>query len=200
MQLIKPIFLLTTLPYVLADWQYLSRPDLSPPRLNITVPAKSTTEDGYIFITPSTGFSPDSVGPSQPGAYIFRDDGDLVWSGVGYLAGNIANFGPTVIDGRPVLKAAQGLLSGSHGRLYGNQAVLGQDYETVKIVRAAGHRLVSVHEFEVVDGGRSVLIETPVPVPFDLGEFGGEEGQEWILSSGFQGSIQYILQDDYRRS
>lgn len=71
--------------------------------------------------------------------------------------------------------------------MYGNQAVLDQNYETLKIVRAAGHRLVSVHEFEVVDGGRSVLVETPVPVPFDLRGFGGEDGQEWILSSGFQG-------------
>ncbi|KAL4866624.1 hypothetical protein BDV12DRAFT_198974 [Aspergillus spectabilis] len=166
---------------------YLSRPDLSPPRLNITIPSASfIVSQDSIFIAPYSGFEPTSSGPTQPGAYIFRADGDLIWSGAGYFAGYVANFGPAVIDGKPVLKAAQGLLSGGHGRMVGNHAILGKRYETERVLRAAGHKLVSVHEFEVVDGGRGVLVEVPVPVKRSLGEFGGEEGQAWVLSSGFQ--------------
>ncbi|KAL2865973.1 arylsulfotransferase family protein [Aspergillus lucknowensis] len=183
--LLKGLLSIVALPTALADWQYLSRPDLSPPKLNITVPAKSSVEAGYIFIAPYSGFEEGSVGPEQPGAYIFRDNGDLIWSGIGYLAGYVANFGPTVVDGKPVLRAAQGLLDGSHGRMFGDHSILNDHYETVKVVRAASHHLVSVHEFEVVDG-RSVLIEVPVPVPLDLSPFGGDEDQKWILSSGFQ--------------
>ncbi|KAL2815218.1 ASST-domain-containing protein [Aspergillus cavernicola] len=185
MKLIKPTLLITTIiPSALAEWQYLSRPDLSPPRLNITVPATSVSP-GYIFITPYSGFEDGSSGPDQPGAYIFRDDGDLIWSGLGYLGGAVANFGPAEIDNKPVLKAAQGLLDGSHGRGYANHAILDDHYETVKVLRAASHQVASIHEFQVI-GGKTVLIETPVPVPFDLSSYGGDEDQRWILSSGFQ--------------
>ncbi|KAL3470285.1 ASST-domain-containing protein [Aspergillus californicus] len=185
MQFLKRILMASALPYTLADLQYLSRPDLTPPKLNITVAASSSVSPGYIFLAPYHGFAEGSAGPTQPGPYIFRDDGDLVWSGIGYLAGYIANFGPTVVDGKNVLKAAQGLLDGSHGRMYGNHAILNDHYETVKILRAASHRVVSVHEFDVIEG-KTVLIETPFPVFTDLSPFGGAEEQKWILSSGFQ--------------
>ncbi|KAL2793341.1 ASST-domain-containing protein [Aspergillus keveii] len=187
--LLPKALLLSSLPLTLANsnWQYLTRPDLVPPVLNITIPAHPSTSPDYIFITATPGFYPTSTGPTQPGAYIFRSDGDLVWSGLGYLPGYVANFGPTVIDGKNVLKAATGLLDGGHGRMFGDHVILDERYETVRTLRAKGGkgRLVSVHEFEVV-GGRSVLIEVPIPVPVDLEEFGGVEGQTWITSSGFQ--------------
>ncbi|GME45905.1 Secreted protein [Neofusicoccum parvum] len=72
------------LPLAAADWQFKSRPDLAPPRLNVTIPAASTVESGYLFIAPFAGL-PDTPseqhGPRQAGPYIFRDNGDLVWSG-----------------------------------------------------------------------------------------------------------------------
>ncbi|KAJ6119829.1 secreted protein [Penicillium sp. IBT 18751x] len=179
------IWLSAILRCVSADWQYLSRPDLSPPRLNITVPASSRVEPGYIFVTPTAGFIEGSVGPEQPGAYIFRDDGELVWSGLGYIAGFAGDFSPTVINGKSVLRSSQGLLDSFHGRMYGDHVVLNDRYQTVSVVRAASHRLVSVHEFNVVNG-KSVLVEAPVPVPADLSIYGGDEGQEWILNHGFQ--------------
>ncbi|CEL07728.1 hypothetical protein ASPCAL10883 [Aspergillus calidoustus] len=187
--LLPQALLVSSLPCTLANshWQYLTRPDLSPPILNITIPAAPSTSPDYIFLTATPGFYPTSTGPTQPGAYIFRSSGDLVWSGLGYLPGYVANFGPTVIDGKNVLKAATGLLDGGHGRMFGDHVVLNERYETVRVLRAKGDRgrLVSVHEFEVVEE-RSVLVEVPVPVPVDLEEFGGGEGQRWVTSSGFQ--------------
>jgi hypothetical protein len=43
---------LILLSFVGADWQYRSRPDLSPPRLNVTVRAYESVEKGYIFVAP----------------------------------------------------------------------------------------------------------------------------------------------------
>ncbi|KAL4783402.1 ASST-domain-containing protein [Aspergillus varians] len=180
------VLLTACAPVALADWQYLSRPDLSPPKLNITVPAQPSVEPGYLFIAPYRGFQEGNVGPEQPGAYIFRDDGDLVWSGTGYLAGWVADFGPTTINGKSVLRAFQGRLDSPHGRMYGDHSILNNHYETLKVVRTASHRLVSCHEFQVVDGGRSVLIETPVSIPTDLSSFGGADDQKWLISNGFQ--------------
>jgi hypothetical protein len=170
-----------------ADGQFLSRPELSVPRLNITVAANgNVVEKGFIFITPTRGFAEGSKGPIQPGAYIFRDDGELVWSGVGYHAGWVANFRPDIWNGKPYLRAFQGTLDSTHGRMYGFHTLLGSDYEVVKKVRVGSHRLVSAHEFRVLDE-KTVLIETPIEKPISLKPWGGDDEQKWILSSGFQG-------------
>ena len=166
--------------------QFLSRPDLSPPKLNITTPASSDTETGYLFITAAIGDIPGSIGPDQPGAYIFQDDGELVWSGVGYFAGWVANFGPVMIDGKPALRAFQGDVIAATGRMLGNHAILDNSYRTMNIVQADSHRLSSAHEFEMVDDS-SVLIETPIMTIADLGLYGGDQDQRFLLEGGFQG-------------
>ena len=38
-----------------ADWQFRSRSDLAPPRLNITIPATEDVELGYLFVAPFAG-------------------------------------------------------------------------------------------------------------------------------------------------
>jgi hypothetical protein len=172
---------------VFADWQFRSRPDLSPPRLNITVPAHSSVEAGLIFVAPYENFEGVAWGPEQPGAYIFRDNGDLVWSGLGYFGGWIANFQAGKWQGKPVLHAFEGRLDHSHGRMYGKHSILNDRYETVKVVRSGSHRLVSAHEFRILESG-SVLIETPVSIPTNLSRWGGDQNQNWIVSNGFQGA------------
>ena len=173
--------------FVAADWQFHSRPDLSPPRLNITVPANpNEVETGYIFIAAYGGFDPGNSGPEQPAAYIFRDNGDLIWSGLGYFAGWVANFRPDVWHGQPVLRAFQGIFSTTRGRMFGHHVILNNRYQAIKSVKAPGHRFESAHEFRIVDG-KTVLIENPLVVPRDLRPWGGKAGQNWIISNGFQG-------------
>ncbi|KAJ4328810.1 hypothetical protein N0V84_000820 [Fusarium piperis] len=169
-----------------ADWQYRSRPDLTVPRLNITVLAhRNLVEKGYIFVAPYEGFVDGHKGPVQPGAYIFRDDGELVWSGLGYHSGWVANFVPDTWKGETYLRAFQGRLDGTHGRMYGYHVLLGSDYKVAKVVRARSHRLTSAHEFRLVDG-KTALIENPTPRVVSLKPWGGDEGQNWIVSGGFQ--------------
>ncbi|KAJ3526067.1 hypothetical protein NM208_g11361 [Fusarium decemcellulare] len=169
-----------------ADWQYRSRPELAAPRLNITVPAdREAVEKGYIFIAPYEGFAEGHKGPVQPGAYIFRNDGELVWSGVGYHSGWVANFVPDTWKGEPYLRAFQGKLDGSHGRMYGYHVLLGSDYRVAKVVQTRSHSLTSAHEFRIVDG-KTALVENPTPRTISLEPWGGDEGQNWIVSGGFQ--------------
>ena len=172
--------------FTTADWRFWSRTDLSPPRLNITVPADPSVEPGFIFVAPYAGFQEGSYGPQQPGAYIFRDNGDLVWSGVGYLAGWIANFQVSTWKGQQVLRAFEGVNDHSHGRMYGKHSILNDHYQVIKVVRPGSHRLNSAHEFRVLDSG-TVLVETPVPTLADLTRWGGDKDQKWIVSNGFQG-------------
>ena len=182
-------------PGVDADFQFRSRPDLSPPRLNITVSPKpesrSSLSPGYIFVAQYPGFEPGNYGPIQPGAYIFRNDGELVWSGVGYLGGWAADFGPATWRGKPALRSFQGGLVQTQGRGYGDHVILNEHYEVVKTVYAGSHRLVSLHEFELLDEGDegTVLVEVPILKPVGLKKWGGDQGQDWIIDNGFQGMI-----------
>lgn len=170
-----------------ADWQFRSRPDLSVPRWNITVSTnREALEKGYIFIAPYNGFVDGARGPEQEGAYIFRDDGDLVWSSVGTFGGWITNFQASFWQGEPILRAFEGLLDAAHGRMYGKHTILNNRYEVIKTVKPASHRLVSCHEFRVLESG-TVLVETPVAVPTNLSAWGGDHAQNWIVSGGFQG-------------
>lgn len=78
---------------VFANNRYKSRPDLSPPRLNITLSPNRGLERGYIFIAPFNAVSEAAHrAPQQPGAYIFSDDGELVWSGYTYFSTWTGNF------------------------------------------------------------------------------------------------------------
>ncbi|KAF5657733.1 Secreted protein [Fusarium heterosporum] len=171
---------------VLGDWQFRSRPGLSPPKLNITVPAQEgLVEKGLIFVTPYPGFGPNSKGPEQPAAYIFRDNGDLVWSGLSFFSGFAANFKVQTWNGQKVLSAFQGQWAETPGRAYGHHVLLNNRYEVVKTVRANSHRFASLHEFLIVDE-TTALIEITSALPISLTPWGGTKEQNWILSTGFQ--------------
>ncbi|KAF4962605.1 hypothetical protein FSARC_9383 [Fusarium sarcochroum] len=173
-------------PLVAGDWQYRSRPDLTPPKLNITNPAREAlVEKGLLFITPYPSFSPGGKGPEQPGAYIFRDNGDLVWTGLSYLAGQVLNFRVDTWNRQQVLSSFQGQPAETPGRAYGNHVLLNNRYEIIKTLRAASHKFASLHEFRIVDG-KTALIEITNTLPVPLSRWGGTKDQNWILSTGFQ--------------
>ncbi|KAF7542387.1 hypothetical protein G7Z17_g11614 [Cylindrodendrum hubeiense] len=169
-----------------ADWQFRSRPDLAPPRLNITVPAQQgSVEEGFIFVAPYPGSAPGHQGPDQPAAYIFRDDGDLIWSGLGYFAACAGNFGVDTWNGEQVLRIFQGQNSETLGRAYGYHSILNNKYENIKTVRGLSNKLGSAHEFRVIDG-KTALVEIGTTKPVGLSPWGGVKGQDWIISTGFQ--------------
>jgi hypothetical protein len=104
-------------PFVSADGQFKSRSDLAPPRLNITIPATSKVEKGYLFIAPFAGNGHDPyTGPRQSAPYIFRDDGELVWSGYTYFSIWAANFQAAKYKGKDVLFSFEG----DHNAAYGH--------------------------------------------------------------------------------
>lgn len=188
------LYLYATITYAThsaADWQYRSRPDLSPPKLNITVPATPSVAPGYIFVAPYSAnieYKQDgSDKPEQAGAYIFDNSGDLIWSSVGYLAGFVGNFQVTKFKGQDALVAFEGTIDLLHGHGFGHASILGQGYEWLGNVRGGNHRVLDLHEFKVVEG-RTALVEIYEPVPHNLDEFGGNKTQKWIVDAVVQGN------------
>ncbi|KAI8163873.1 hypothetical protein K4K49_012077 [Colletotrichum sp. SAR 10_70] len=175
-------------PLASADWQFRSRPDLAPPRLNITIPATAEVEPGYLFVAPFAGL-PDTPteqhGPRQAGPYIFRDDGELVWSGYAIYSIWATNFQAARWRGRDVLFSFEGDHNPGYGHGHGHVTFLDQHYETIRELRAGNHKLVDKHEFHVVNE-ETGLIQIYQPVPRDLTPWGAEPEQQWIVNAIIQ--------------
>ncbi|OMP88710.1 hypothetical protein BK809_0005431 [Diplodia seriata] len=171
-----------------ADWQFRSRPDLAPPRLNITIPAAPTVEKGYLFVAPFAGL-PDTPteqhGPRQAGPYIFRDDGELVWSGYGIYSIWATNFQAARWKGEDILFSFEGDHNPGYGHGHGHTTILNKHYETIRELRAGNHKLTDKHEFHII-GEKTGLIQIYQPVPRDLTPWGGSEEQQWIVNAIIQ--------------
>jgi Arylsulfotransferase (ASST) len=173
---------------VSANWQYKSRPDLSPPTLNITVPATSEVSPGLIFVAPYSDVSvqsPLNHGPLQPGPYIFTSSGELVWSGFGYISGFVTNFQTAKWKGEDILFAIEASRNTKHGHGHGHIKILNRNYETIKELRGGNSALLDIHEFHVVDE-RTALVDSYKPVPFNLKTYGVGPKSQWITEALFQ--------------
>lgn len=176
------------LPQVSADWQYKSRTDLAPPRINITIPATSDVEPGYLFVAPFAGLvdTPwEQHGPRQAAPYILRDNGDLVWSGYGAFSIWSTNFQAARWRGKDVLFSFEGDHNPGYGHGHGHITFVDQHYETIRELRAGNHKLVDKHEFHVVNE-ETGLIQIYQPVPRDLTPWGAKPEQQWIVNAIIQ--------------
>ncbi|KAK4164317.1 ASST-domain-containing protein [Cladorrhinum sp. PSN259] len=171
-----------------ADWQFRSRPDLAPPRLNITIPATKDVEKGYLFLAPFAGY-PDTPteqhGPRQAGPYIFRDDGNLVWAGYGIYSIWATNFQAGRWKGKDILFSFEGDHNAGYGHGHGHITILDHHYETIRELRAGNHKLVDKHEFHIIKE-ETGLIQIYQPVPRDLTPWGAKPEQQWIVNAIFQ--------------
>ncbi|RDH28017.1 ASST-domain-containing protein [Aspergillus welwitschiae] len=171
---------------VIGNNRYKSRPDLSPPRLNITIPPTHGLEQGYIFIAPFNAVSePAHRAPQQPGAYILSDNGDLVWSGYTYFSTWTGNFQATRWNGQDVLASFEGAHNGLYGHGHGHHVLLNQRYETIKELRAGNHLLSDKHEFEILNES-TALIQIHHPEVRDLSNYTSDRRQHWIVNAIFQ--------------
>jgi len=174
---------------IYADSTYKSRPDLAPPRLNITIADRSRLERGYLFVTPFTGFSsPVDHGPLQPAPYILTDTGDLVWSGYTYFSIWAGNFQAARWKGKDVLFSFEGAHNSLHGHGHGHHTFLDQHYQNIRELRAGNHLLSDKHEFIILNE-TTALIQIYHPIPYDLSAYGAKVGQQWIVDARFQGRL-----------
>lgn len=182
--------------HVAADWQFRSRPDLAPPRLNITIPATGDVEKGYLFLAPFAGY-PDTPteqhGPRQAGPYIFRDNGDLVWSGYALYSIWSTNFQAGRWKGKDVLFSFEGDHNAGYGHGHGHITFMDQHYETIRELRAGNHKLVDKHEFHIINE-ETGLIQIYQPVARDLSRWGAGPDQQWIVNAIIQGAFDGHVQ------
>ncbi|KAK3079315.1 hypothetical protein LTS18_005160 [Coniosporium uncinatum] len=124
-------------------------------------------------------------GPRQAAQYIFRDNGDLVWSGYGYYSIRSTNFHATRWKGHDVLFSFEGDHNPAYGHGHGHTTIMDQHYETIRELRAGNHKLTDKHEFHVIDE-KTALIQIYQPVPRDLSAYSAKKEQQRIVDAVFQ--------------
>lgn len=185
--------LITVPSLVAADGSYRSRPDLSPPHLNITIPCEGRCEPGYLFIAPFTGFAdPVDHGPLQQSPYIISDTGDLVWSGYTYFSTWAGNFQAARLHGEDILFAFEGAHNSLHGHGHGYHTFLNQRYQNIQELRAGNHMISDKHEFIIMNES-TALFQIYHPLQRNLKRWGGTKGQTWIVDARFQGKFHTLL-------
>ncbi|KAB5549497.1 ASST-domain-containing protein [Coniochaeta sp. 2T2.1] len=157
-----------------------SRPDLRAPILHIYEKNADLVQPGYFFLTPYGGSL------AQQTAYIYDNDGELVWSGFGAV-GPRTSQNLHVCGYIPHLCLFQGEQQ-SNGWSRGHGVILDVSYRVAASVEAGGSdgMLADMHVLKMIDGGESAIISTYGPRRWDMTALGHESGVGWILESGFQ--------------
>jgi hypothetical protein len=144
--------------------RFQSRPDLHPPRMEITTPAAGV-DDGYIFLT-------TKVPDGQNGLTILDNDGELVWYGVPDLPTDMQfDLRVQQYQGQPVLTWAQGAMTTGYG--FGHYVIADTAYRPIaRLGVGNGFPGGDVHEFVLTSRGTALVILYH-PVEWDLSAIGG---------------------------
>ncbi|KAJ5091436.1 hypothetical protein NUU61_006306 [Penicillium alfredii] len=157
---------------------FKSRPDLYPPRLDITINEPDRLSPGYIFITPYQG--------QNPAPHIYDNNGELIWSGWGGSGpGNAHGLHVCRYKGADHLCFFQG--HQEHGYCRGHGIIMDNQYRIVRSVQPGGGMAASdMHEFILTNNGKTALMTIYQQRQFDLAAWNVKTGLGWVMESIFQ--------------
>jgi hypothetical protein len=152
-------------------WAFRSRPDLSPPAVEVATRAHDAAP-GYIFVAPEEG------GAAQGGSMILDDHGQVVWfRPLRATLGRAMNFEVQTYQGRAVL---------TWGETPGEYVIFDASYREMARLRAGNGYSGDHHEF-LISPQDTALITIYNSVPQDLTAVGGfKNGRAW------QGIVQEL--------
>jgi outer membrane protein assembly factor BamB len=153
-------------------WVFRSRPDLSPPAVEVAIRAHDDTAPGYIFVAPEEG------GSGQGGSMVFDDRGEVVWfRPLSGRHGRAMNFEVQTYRGRDVL---------TWGETAGEYVICDSSYREIARL-SAGHGYDGDHHEFLISPQDTALITIYNSVPQDLTAVGGSKnGRAW------QGIVQEL--------
>lgn len=144
---------------------FVSRPDLTPPKITIRrhgVPA----DPRYIFLN-----APYS-GPGHGGTIILDQHGHFVWFGPNTATHHRMNFSVQTYNNQPVLTWFQGLIVGGFGQ--GELVIADSSYKIRHVIRAVGGQLADFHEFVVTPQNTALITIYRKHANVDLRAVGGQ--------------------------
>ncbi|EME43321.1 hypothetical protein DOTSEDRAFT_63571 [Dothistroma septosporum NZE10] len=170
--------------------QYVSRPDLAAPRYQVTKHQPDTIAPGYWIVAPYAGLVNHAPFNGrrehtayQVGAHIYDGDGGLIWSGARrYDNRNAFGIKPiTYNDALHLALHVSGEDLGDDLRSDPAVIILNDEYEEVIRFNDAWFDL---HEFNVLEGGRTALVTTKGMEDHNATEI--NEGVRSVVNPGFR--------------
>ncbi|HUB70139.1 MAG TPA: arylsulfotransferase family protein [Acidimicrobiales bacterium] len=144
---------------------FVTRPDLLPPKVQLTTFASSDGAAAYIFLSPRNYIA---GAPGQAGLMILDRAGRLIW----FMPITAApfDFNSQIYEGRPVLTWWQGELVTDYGQGVGK--IASSSYDDQKTLRAGDGLLADLHELQITEAG-TALITAYGTVSADTASAGG---------------------------
>ncbi|KAJ7720838.1 ASST-domain-containing protein [Mycena metata] len=117
---------------------------------------------------------PNGLAVAEPGAAIYKSNGELVWADSTF--GNCYDFNVQMYDGRQYLTLWVGAGSAATGQQmgFGTVLMMNSNYEVVMNVSAANPEGTDLHEFNIVKPeNKTALVTAFHTIPMDLSSIGG---------------------------
>lgn len=158
-----------------ADYQrFFSRPDLVVPRLKVDIYDKERTTPGYLFVAPHH--------IDKAGGLIFDNEGRLIWTTQNTISGGVLHsFRVCEYKGEDHICFFRGAGGTGDANIYNKHLI---SAATVKAQN--GRAGVDMHEANLVEGGRSMIIILALRRRYDLGPFGVLDTDGWVIDAMFQ--------------
>jgi hypothetical protein len=166
-------------PVVRGSNHFVSRPNLHPPAVKVTV-RSSSASDGYLFLAPKGG-------PGQNGPLILDSEGRTVWFHPVRRGFKTYDFRRATYEGKPVLTWWQGATAGEYGGGIG--VIADSSYRVIATVKGGNGYPADIHEFRVTPQG-TALITAYRPVRWDIRPLGGPRGRALLDSMALEIDIK----------
>ena len=154
---------------------YRSRPDLVPPTVTVSTPARATAP-GYAFVAPFAG-------SGQHGPLMIDNAGEPVWFRPVADATIAAGFRVQTLAGKPVLTWWQGN-EDDVGDFAGDCVIVDESYEVVKVISVSNGYRTDIHEFLITPQNTAIITMNNF-VDADLTAVGGP-AEATVIENLFQ--------------
>ncbi|KAF4210425.1 hypothetical protein CNMCM8980_004072 [Aspergillus fumigatiaffinis] len=171
---------------------FVTLPEVRALRFDVAYYDRESVSPGYWFVAPYGVIDPEAPTkqwkPCQIGPYIYDADGTLIWAGSCMFDNrNIFDFKAVHnIDDRPHLSFILQHAYHDDGSEKGLGYVLDEHYEPEYAVGVTNDlSSFNMHEFNILDGGKTALACLYRPEYMDLGDLGRPDEHGWVMTGGF---------------
>ncbi|KAJ5628251.1 hypothetical protein N7490_010479 [Penicillium lividum] len=170
---------------------FVTLPEVRALKWEVTHHDREREAPGYWFVAPYGQISPENPTQKyqqyQVGPYIYDNDGVLVWAGPSlYDNRNAFDFRANRnMDGEPHLSFIVAW-DNENGADRGHGVIVDKHYQVEREVRPLKDvHDFNMHEFNILDGGKTVLACVYRQLEVDLTDFGRPNEKSWVVSGGF---------------